>query len=49
MSKTLVLGASGFLGSHVTRVLCELGWTPEPIEESIQQAVDYYLNSAEPV
>ena len=25
MRKTLVLGASGFLGSHVTRVLCEQG------------------------
>jgi dihydroflavonol-4-reductase len=25
MGKTLVLGASGFLGSHVTRVLCEQG------------------------
>jgi dihydroflavonol-4-reductase len=25
MHKTLVLGASGFLGSHVTRVLCEQG------------------------
>jgi dihydroflavonol-4-reductase len=27
----------------------ELGWTPEPIEESIAQAVDYYMNSAEQV
>ena len=27
----------------------ELGWTPEPIEESIQQAVDYYLSTAERV
>jgi dihydroflavonol-4-reductase len=27
----------------------ELGWTPVPIEQSIQQAVDYYMNSAERV
>jgi nucleoside-diphosphate-sugar epimerase len=89
MSKTLVLGASGFLGSHVTKALCEqgrdvrvlvpgcatrprytvssikclsllpninaskarieLGWAPEPIEKSIGQAVDYYMNNAERV
>jgi dTDP-D-glucose 4,6-dehydratase len=34
---------------NASKARTELGWAPEPIEKSIAQAVDYYMDSAEQV
>ena len=48
-AKTLVMGASGFLDSHVTRQLVErgddvreLGWRPKPVYESVRAAAQFF-------
>jgi nucleoside-diphosphate-sugar epimerase len=51
-AKKAVIGASGFLGSHITRQLVyrptrdhgkpSLGWQSNPIRDSIRRAAQFY-------